>query len=147
MVVADTVTGAPAAADRAASASARRGPRRGRLPITCTETLPTSKSGGPHPSRGLAQQGHAARAGPRRVRRTEVGAEVAQSGGGEQRVARRVGRDVGVGVTLEPLRLVGPVQAGEVERYAVDEAVDVGSDADSGECLHTMIMPERESAA
>ena len=37
------VTGAPAAADSAASASARRAPIRGRLPITWTATLPISK--------------------------------------------------------------------------------------------------------
>lgn len=43
VVVADTLTGAPAAADRAASASALRRPSRGRFPITCTATFPTTK--------------------------------------------------------------------------------------------------------
>src|SRR5690606_25127930 len=43
VVVAETVTGAPAAAESAASASARRGPSRGRLPITWTATLPIAK--------------------------------------------------------------------------------------------------------
>ncbi|GIG27722.1 hypothetical protein Cma02nite_03220 [Cellulomonas marina] len=42
VVVAETETGAPTAADSAASASARRGPSRGRLPTTCTTTLPTA---------------------------------------------------------------------------------------------------------
>ena len=42
VVVADTVTGAPPAADSASSASARRGPIFGRLPTTCTATLPIS---------------------------------------------------------------------------------------------------------
>ena len=40
VVVAETVTGAPAASLSAASASARRAPRRGRSPITWTATLP-----------------------------------------------------------------------------------------------------------
>src|SRR6478735_364111 len=43
VVVAETLTGAPTAAESAASDSARRGPRRGRLPITCTATFPISK--------------------------------------------------------------------------------------------------------
>ena len=58
-----------------------------------------------------------------------------------------MGGDVGVGVALETLRLVGPGQAGEVQGDAVDEAVDVGPDADAGWLLHTQIMPERESVA
>jgi hypothetical protein len=51
-----------------------------------------------------------------------------------------VGRDVGFGVTLETLRLVGPGQAREVERNTGDEAVDVGADADAGKA-HAPIMP------
>src|SRR4051794_16006590 len=43
VVVADTETGAPTAADRAASASDRRGATLGRLPTTCTDTLPITK--------------------------------------------------------------------------------------------------------
>lgn len=43
VVVAETCTEAPTAADSAASASARRGPSRGRLPMTWTATLPISK--------------------------------------------------------------------------------------------------------
>src|SRR5690606_41827402 len=42
VVVAVTVTGAPAARERASSASARRGPRRGRFPMTWTATFPIS---------------------------------------------------------------------------------------------------------
>src|SRR5436190_6295470 len=43
VVVADTDTGAPTAVDSTRSASARRGPTFGRLPTTCTDTLPISK--------------------------------------------------------------------------------------------------------
>ena len=42
MVVAETVTGAPIAAESAACASARRGPIFGRLPMTWTAALPIS---------------------------------------------------------------------------------------------------------
>ena len=65
------------------------------------------------------------------VRRTEVAAQVAEARGGEQRVARGVRRDVGVGVALEARRLVWPVQSGQVEGCALDESVHVGTDADS----------------
>ena len=130
VVVADTDTGAPTAAESAASASARRGPSRGRLPITWTATLPISKPGVAHPACGLVEEGGAGRARPRGVRRTEVAAQVAEARRGQQRVAGGVGGDVGVGVALQALRLVGPVQSGEVEGCAVDETVHVGADAD-----------------
>ena len=42
VVVADRETGAPTASSSTAVASARRGPSRGRLPITCTATFPIS---------------------------------------------------------------------------------------------------------
>ena len=58
-----------------------------------------------------------------------------------------MGGDVGVGVALEALRLVGPGEAGEVQRDAVDEPVHVGADADAREVVHAMIMPETESSA
>jgi hypothetical protein len=51
-----------------------------------------------------------------------------------------VGRDVGVGVTLETLRLVGPGQAREGKGNTGDEAMDVGADTDTGE-IHAPIMP------
>ena len=53
-------------------------------------------------------------------------------GSGEQRVARGVRGDVGVGVALQARGLVGPVQPGQVQGCAVDESVDVGTDADPG---------------
>ncbi|GAA1476777.1 hypothetical protein GCM10009623_12230 [Nocardioides aestuarii] len=61
-----------------------------------------------------------------------------------------MGGDVGVGVALEPLRLVGPREPGEVHRDAVDEAVDVGADADTEGRgwtggVHEVIMPEGQS--
>ena len=118
VVVAETVTGAPAAAVSAASASARRGPRRGRLPITWTATLPTAKPGRAHAGGGLGEQGDPGRAGPGGVGRAELAAEVAEPRGRQQRVARGVRGDVAVGVTLEAVVLVGPGQAGQVHRDA-----------------------------
>ena len=75
-------------------------------------------------------------------------AEVAEARRGQQRVAHRVRADVAVGVALEALRLVGPGEAGEVHRYAVGEAVDVGADARSHSVRtsgHGVIMPEQQS--
>ena len=56
-----------------------------------------------------------------------------------------MGRHVPVRVALEALRLVREGEAGEVQRYAVDEPVHIGADADSGEVVHTRIMPETQS--
>ncbi|GCD90733.1 hypothetical protein NLS1_27390 [Nocardioides sp. LS1] len=53
--------------------------------------------------------------------------------------------DVGVGVALEALRLVGPGETSEVEGHAVDQAVYVGADADAGRkglVRHGVIMPD-----
>ena len=60
-----------------------------------------------------------------------MGAEVAEAGGGEERVAGGVRGDVGVGVALEAGGLVGPRQAGEVHRHAGHQPVHVGADADA----------------
>ena len=87
-------------------------------------------AGRAHPSGGLGEQRRSGGAGPRRLRGPERAAEVSESGGREQRVARGVGGDVGVGVALQALRLVGPGEPGEVHRDPVDQAVDVGADAD-----------------
>ena len=133
VVVAETVTGAPAASLRAASASARRGPRRGRLPITWTATLPIAKPAARTRRGGLAEQRDAGGAGPRGVGGAELAAEVAEPGGREQRVARGVGRDVAVGVTLQAVVLLGPGEAGEVHRHARRQAVHVDADADAGQ--------------
>ena len=131
-------------------ASSRRGPSRGRLPITWTATLPISW---PAPATRAAVSvssatpeapAHAGSAVPK------FEPEVAEAGRREQRVAHRVGGDVGVGVPLEALRLVGPGEAGEVQRDAVGETVHVDADAvrDSVRtCGHGMIMPEKQSAA
>jgi hypothetical protein len=43
-----------------------------------------------------------------------------------------VGADVAVGVAREALGLVGPGEAGEVERYAVGEAMHVDADTRTG---------------
>ncbi len=43
MVAAETVTGAPTASESTRCASSRRGPILGRLPTTCTDTLPIRK--------------------------------------------------------------------------------------------------------
>ncbi len=61
-------------------------------------------------------------------------------GGGEQCVAGGVRGDVGVGVTLEALRLVRPVQAGQPQRSPRHEAMDVGADADPYGSGHICIM-------
>ena len=106
----------PSAADRAASASARRGPEPRPVADHLDRDVADREAGGPDPPGGLAEQGRAGGTGPLRLRRAEVGAQVAQPGRREQRVARGVGGDVGVGVPLETLRLVGPGEPGEVER-------------------------------
>ena len=61
--------GRPAAADSAASASARRGPIRGRLPITCTATLPISKPAARTRRAASASRATPAGAGPLAARR------------------------------------------------------------------------------
>ena len=88
---------------------------------------------GPHAGSGLGEQRDPGRASPRRVGRAELAAEVAEPGGGQQRVARGVRGDVAVGVTLEAVVLVGPGQAGELHRDARREAVDVDADPDAGQ--------------
>ena len=104
------------------------------MPITWTATLPISKPAARtraavSPSRAAPEApAHCGSAVPK------LRAEVAQPGRREQCVARGMGRDIGVGVTLEALRLVGPGEPGQVERDAVDEPVDVGADADAREC-------------
>ena len=148
LVVADTDTGAPSSGRPACrprprlrrsvrSAAGCRSPGRRRC---------RSRSRRRAPGRGgLGEQGPAAPGAPgstpaptyrevasrgRRARHAESSASQAACSS-----------DVRVGVTLEALRLVGPVQARELHRDAVGEAVDVGADADAGELLHAMIMP------
>ena len=131
VVVAETDTGAPTAAD---SGGLGLGPARAEArPVAdhLDGDVADLEAGVAHPAGGLGEQRRAGRAGPGRVRRTEVRAEVAEPGRREQRVAGGVRGDVGVGVALEALGLVGPGEPGQVHGDAVDEPVDVGADADA----------------
>ena len=84
---------------------------------------------------------------------TELRAEVAQTGRGEQGVAERVRGDVAVRVALEPLGLVGPGEPGQVQGHAVGEPVHVDSRGPTrGRCslpgsLTRRIMPRPHAGA
>jgi hypothetical protein len=65
----------------------------------------------------------------------EVGAEVAEAGGAEQRVDHGMGEDVGVGVAGEAA-LVLDLDPAEDERAAVVEAVAVVADPDRAHGAH-----------
>ena len=69
-------------------------------------------------------------AGPLGAAGAEVGAEVAETGGGEERVAGGVRGDVAVGVPGEPVALALPEQARAPQLAALLEGVHVGADAD-----------------
>ena len=130
VVVAETVTGAPAAS------TARPPPRRGEPEArTVADHLDGDVAdrvpGRADPGGGLGEQGRAGRARPGGVGRAELGAQVAEAGARKQRVAGGVRRDVAVGVTLEAVVLVGPRQPGEVHRDAGGQAVHVDADADA----------------
>src|SRR5690606_14165232 len=60
---------------------------------------------------GLGEQGGPAGAGPLGLGGAEVLAEVTEAGGRQQRVAQGVGGHVGIGVALEAVVLLGPVQS------------------------------------
>ena len=99
--------------------------------MTCTATLPISQ-----PASRTRRAVSASRVAPEAPAHSgsavpKLRAEVAEAGRREEGVAGGVGGDVGVGVALEPGRLVGPGEAGEVHRYAGDEPVHVGADADA----------------
>ena len=148
VVVAETVTGAPSASDSACLGLRAARPEARPVADHLHGHVADLEARGPDPTRGLPEQRDAGRARPGRLRGAEVGAQVAQPGWPTEGVAGGVRRDVGVGVTLETLRLVRPGQAGEVERHPLDEPVDVGADADAGEArgsLHPVIMPEQQS--
>ena len=102
MVVAETVTGPPAAAVSARSASARRGSE----PRVVTDDLDGDVADGVpglrHAAGCLLEQDDAGGARPLWIGRAELASEVAEAGGRQQRVAGRVGRDVAVGVADEP---------------------------------------------
>ena len=69
---------------------------------------------------------------PGGVVRAELVAEVAETRGGQQRVARGVGRDVSVGMTCQAVVLLGPGQPGEAHRHTGRQAVHVDPDSDAG---------------
>ena len=131
-MAAETRTGAPAAADIAASTSARRGPIRGRFPTTWTATLPirkpasrTRRAASPR-SRTPEAPDHSGSLVP------NCEPEVAEPGGREQRVGGGVRDDVGVGVPGQA-DLAGPEEAAEPQGALGVEGVDVDADADEGE--------------
>ena len=111
MVVPVTLTGAPRAADSAASASARRGPSRAWWrsagPTRCR---PASRPRRAPPGRARGRR--ARRTGPPRVVGAEQPADVAEPGRGEHGVGERVRDDVAVGVPGAAVD-TRPVQAGE----------------------------------
>ena len=111
--------------------------------MTWTATLATSKPAARTRRTVSASRADARGAGPLRLGGAEVAAQVAEAGGGQQRVAGGVRGDVGVGVPGQSGGLVGPGQPGQHHRCAVGEPVDVGSDADTEGRVHEMIMPER----
>ena len=135
VVVAEIDTGAPMAPPRAASASARRGLSFGRLPMTWTEALPMRKPAAR--TRRAVSSSMAVPAAPAHsgsdVPKFEP--EVAQAGRRQQGVAQRVGGGVAVGVALEPLRLAGPGQPGQVKRHALGVPVHVDAQPDPGQVL------------
>ena len=98
-MVALTLTGAPSAAARLASISARCAPSRGASQITVASTLTTGPESSPSAD---PQQVERVGVAPALLVGREVGAEVAEPGGAEHRVDHGVGDDVGVGVALEP---------------------------------------------
>ena len=134
VVVAATDTGAPAAADSAASASSRRGPSL--RPVADHLDGDVADDGTRRAARmrgRLGEQAHPGGAGQLGPVGAEVRAQVAEPGGREQRVAGGVGGDVAVGVAGQP-PLTGPEQAGERQGAAVvGERVDVDADADAGQ--------------
>ena len=148
MVVADTRTGAPTAADSAASASSRRGADLRSVADDLHGDVADGVAGLAHQAGGLGQQGGTGGAGPLRLGRAEPGSEVAESRGGQQCVAGGVRGDVAVGVSFEALGLVRPGQSGQLQRDAVDESMDVGADPDQRRkksVMHILMMPESQS--
>ncbi len=150
VVVADTETGAP---DRVARAPPR--PRRGGRRAGAGCRSPGRRRCRSR-SRRRAPGARSRRAGPYPTAPAHAGSdvpkllpEVAEAGGGEQRVAGGVGGDVGVGVALEALRLVGPGQPGEVAvgtpstRRCTSVPMPITGRARGS--LHGPIMPERQS--
>ena len=111
MVVAETDTGAPAASDSEATAFLR-------------ETAARVRAAGYAIGNVSVQVvGTRPRLGPRRD----------EAGRRQQGVAGRMGGDIAVGVTLQPVVLVRPRQPRQVHRYAGHEAVHVDADPHAGD--------------
>jgi phytoene dehydrogenase-like protein len=85
-----------------------------------------------YPARGLGEQRDAGRAAPLGLVGAEVRAQIAEPGGGEQRVAGGVRGDVAVRVAGQA-GLAGPVEPGDVQRAALFEGVYVDADSDERE--------------
>ena len=132
VVVPVTLTGAPSAADSAASASARRGPSRGVVAISWTEALPTRQPAAVSTSRTCSRTATPRGAGPAGVVGAEQPADVAEPRGGEHGVGERVRDDVAVGVAGAAVD-ARPVQAGDRARPTRLDRVDVGADPDPGQ--------------
>ena len=98
----------------AACASARRVPTLGAVADDLHRDVADLEAGLADQPGRLGEQGHPDAPGQLGPGGAEVRAEVADAGGREERVAGGVGRDVGVGVAVEPA-LAGPVQAGDPE--------------------------------
>src|SRR5262249_13671129 len=93
--------------------------------------VPDRVAGAAHAGGGLGEHGHPGCTRPLGLGRAEVAPEVAESGGRQERVAHGVRAHVAVGVSGQPLGLVGPVESAEVEGYPLGEAVDVDADTRS----------------
>ena len=128
VVVPETETGPPAAAESTRCASARRVPIRGALPITWTAALPSVQPAPGEQPAHLGQQRDPAGARPLRTAGAEHRADVAEAGRGQQRVAQRVRGDVAVGVPGAAVD-AGPEQPGHPALAARLDRVHVGADA------------------
>ena len=95
------------------------------------------EAGLPHEPGRLGEQRQAAGPGKLGAVGAEVGAEVADPRGGEQRVARGMAGDVGIRVTLEG-PLTGPGEPGDHAHPVgvVGQGVDVDADAGAGQRDH-----------
>ena len=146
VVVAETVTGAPAAGAEAGLRLGATGAEPGPVADHLDRDVADREARGADPCGGLGQQRGAGGAGPGGVGRAELGAQVAQPGGRQQGVAGSVRGDVTVGVTLQPVVLVGPGQSGQVHRDAGREAVDVDTDAHTRDGRHRAVRRRRSQA-
>ena len=118
---------APASCARIA---ARCGASLGAASTTTASTLTRLQPGRRDPPPGLRQQVEASRAPPLLVLGREERADVVHAGRAEQRVAERVTDDVGVGVTVESVR-VRDLDPAEHERTPGHQAVRVEGRADA----------------